>query len=99
MKNNKKSNRRVLNISKTTMDILQGYCKEKCLSLTDWADQALLTSISSRKSSGYDPSLSIIDKNSTNELILFNLFYVMIDQNQTLKDIVEDFITDGNSYF
>lgn len=99
MKNNKKSNRRVLNISKTTMDILQGYCKEKCLSLTDWADRALLTSISSRKSSEYNPTLSIIDKNSTNELDLFNLFYVTIDPDQMLKEVVEDFITDGNSYF
>jgi hypothetical protein len=99
MKNNKKSTRRVLNISKTTMDILQVYCKEKCLSLTDWADRALLNAISSRKSSEYNPTLSIIDKNSTNELELFNLFYVIIDPDQILKEVVEDFITDGNSYF
>jgi hypothetical protein len=99
MKNNKKSTRRVLNISKTTMDVLQGYCKEKCLSLTDWADRALLNAISSRKSSEYNPTLSIIDKNSTNELHLFNLFYLTIDQDQMIRNIVGDFITSGNSYF
>ena len=93
------STRRVLNISKPTMDIIKTYCSKNTLSLTEWTDRVLLEAVSIRKAAEDIPSVSICNHSSSNHFILHMLYYSKIDREQMLKNIIADFITSGNSYF